>query len=806
MPAALLPLDSRRARRRELAGGKGAGLARLVALGLPVPAGFVITAPALAPHLGRDLPPALRQAVARAADRLGGQLAVRSSLVAEDDVAASFAGQLATVLGVGGGSELLDAVRTVAASARGAAARQYAADRGVGDGHGMAVVVQRMVAARAAGVAFSADPISGQRRVVVEAVRGLGDRLVGGRATPDRFIVDARGALAGQARVELDEAALPDAVVLELGDLVRGAADRLGGPQDVEWAWDGVRLYLLQARPITALAGKRVFSARLIGDMCPGVIKPLLWSTKPRSMAQKVVGRLFRELLGHDDYDYARLLRRIHSRAYLDATAMGERLAGIGLPANFFESIAREERASRRPPLTLRLATRMPRIFAVLVRHSRAADGLDATIDRHESAVAALRIADPSTLELPALIDRIGALLEAHGDTQWCAFASATNMMVRNRLLERMVHRHAPGVRPTDLLRGLRGMKSLEPNAALRRLAADCGGLGDEERALLLHGDDRAIRARLAGSAAGRGLVAGVDELLGRFGYLSANGSDFTEPTWAEDPSPVWAALGRLLAAGPAGDGADPARLREQARAAVRARLGPVRRVLFDRLLAGTQRYLALRERVSLLLTEDAFELRRLFLAVGDRLAAAGRLERRDDVFFLYRDEFEALAHAERDAGDARALVAVRRAQLAADEAIAPPETVCGEAAAVGIDAAAIAGREFLAGIGASAGVARGRARVVRNPSAIPSLLRREEILVVPFTDVGWTPLLATVGGVVAECGGQLSHTSIVAREYGLPAVVGVAGATTVIRDGQEVTVDGTAGRVWLGAGKGGTP
>jgi pyruvate,water dikinase len=776
----------------------------MIALGLPVPAGFVVSAPALGPHVGGELPPALRAAIARAAERLGGRLAVRSSLVAEDDAAASFAGQLETVLDVGAGSEVLDAVRAVAASALAPSVRQYAADRLAGRAGGMAVVVQRMVAARAAGVAFSADPMTGQRRVVIEAVAGSGDRLVRGRATPDRFVVDARGVLATQARAELDEASLPTAAVLQLAELVRAAADQLGGPHDVEWAWDGDRLHLLQARPITALAGKHVFSARLVGDMCPGVIKPLLWSTKPRSMAQNVVGRLFRELLGHDGFDYARLLRRIHSRAYMDATAMGVQLAGIGLPANFFESIARDERASRRPPLTPRLLARLPRIVAVLIRHSRAADGLEVMLERHEAEVAALRVADPDALDLPALLERVAALLEAHGDTQWCIFASATNMMVRNRLLERMVRRHAPDVRPTDLLRGLRGMKSLDPNAALRRLAASCNDLGAPERALLLGGDDRAIRERLAASVAGRRLAAGVDGLLDRFGYLSANGSDFTEPTWAEQPAPVWTALGRLLAAAPRGDGADPARLREQARAAVRARLGPLRRALFDRLLAGTQRYLALRERVSLLLTEDAFELRRLFLAVGGQLVRLHRLERPDDVFYLYRDELEALARGEHRGADARALVANRRAELAADEAITPPETVCGEAAAAGVTAADTAGREYLVGIAASSGLARGRARVVRNPGAVPSLLCPEEILVVPFTDVGWTPLLATVGGVVAEGGGQLSHTSIVAREYGLPAVVGVDGATTVIRDGQEVTVDGTAGRVWLGAGGGG--
>jgi pyruvate,water dikinase len=227
------------------------------------------------------------------------------------------------------------------------------------------------------------------------------------------------------------------------------------------------------------------------------------------------------------------------------------------------------------------------------------------------------------------------------------------------------------------------------------------------------------------------------------------------------------------------------------------AQLNPVQRALFVRLVASTQTYADLRERTSLLMSEDSYHMRRIFLALGDQLVASGKLGHREDGFYLLYDELERLVTGDLDAQAAREMVAARRAAMADDAKVVPPDTICGEYLATAPPEVA-EGQRYLAGIGSSPGTAQGYARIVRRPDQAPTDLGRRDILVVPFTDASWTPLFFDLGGIVAETGGQLSHTSIIAREYGLPAVVSIRHATRLIQEGQALTIDGGRGRVYL--------
>jgi pyruvate,water dikinase len=220
--------------------------------------------------------------------------------------------------------------------------------------------------------------------------------------------------------------------------------------------------------------------------------------------------------------------------------------------------------------------------------------------------------------------------------------------------------------------------------------------------------------------------------------------------------------------------------------------------VVFDRLLTSTVALIDLREQVSLLMSEDAFHMRRVFLALADHLVRRGDLTERDDIFYLTYGELLQLVDGEQASDLAKETIRVRKAEMEQDAQIEPPDTVCGDHVPTQ-PLSLPEDQEYLVGIRGSSGLAEGRARIVLDPSQAPVKLSQEDILVVPFTDVGWTPLLSGIGGIVAETGGQLSHTAIVAREYGLPAVVSVKQATRLIQDGQRVTVDGDSGRVYLG-------
>jgi pyruvate,water dikinase len=232
----------------------------------------------------------------------------------------------------------------------------------------------------------------------------------------------------------------------------------------------------------------------------------------------------------------------------------------------------------------------------------------------------------------------------------------------------------------------------------------------------------------------------------------------------------------------------------------VRARLNRPQRIVFDRLLASMLTYVDLRERSSLVASEESFQMRRIFVTVGRRLVARGDLDQPDDVFYLELDELRELVggtlRAGAQEGTARERVAVRRAEMEVDASLQLPDTFCGEEPPAS-PLSTVTGQEVLTGISGSSGTARGYARIVSDPAQAPVTLNRDDILIVPFTDMSWTPLFVGIGGLVSETGGQLSHSAIIAREYGLPAVVNVKYATRLIPEGQLVVVDGTRGRVY---------
>ncbi len=834
MRRCIVRLDSRAALREARAGGKGVSLAWLRRSGFKVKPGFVITprafrcflsdagVEAVAPRgnltrrdmeqarerlIAHPIPDRLARSIIRGYRRLDPPVAVRSSMIGEDAVATSFAGQLDTALNVQGQEELLRTVRDCWASMFNWRLLSYLTEHGKVSSGGlpeslaMAVVVQQMVDAQAAGVVFSADPLTGQRCVVIEAGHGLGDAVVQGLVEADRYVVDARGVIAEAAPVNAGAPVLQDEQILRLSEIVCDVARRAKVPQDVEWAWDGAEFYLLQSRPITSLAGKRIYSNKMVSDMSPGLIKPLVYSTKTVAMARNVFGRLFTELIGPNDIEFASLAARIHSRVYTDITTLGELFEQVGLPTNFFETMARDERPDiTRPRLTPRMLRATLRLLGFVWRHSRVADDIAAFVERHDQELERYRHADWTSRDPQHLLAEFDELMRLHAECQWSVFIGPINLMVRKRLLDKLVKRWASDVIPGDLIRGLVGLKALEPNEELQEMAAQVPSLGEATRRMLIEKDDHSIRAALSTSEEGRALLHSMDVFMDRYGFLSVNGTDFTETPWIENASLIWRAIGRA-AANPMGSVAgDVEVIREKARKRVRDRLNRPRCLLFDRLLNSTMTYIGLREQTSLLMSEDSYQMRRIFMALGDHLIACGHLDRRDDIFYLAYDEVWQLVTGEMEADAAQASVARCRAEIEADARIELPDTICGDS--VPTHPIVLAeNQDCLVGIGGSSGIAQGQACVVHDPAEAPMTLTRNHILVVPFTDVGWTPLFPGIGGVVAETGGQLSHTSIVAREYGLPAVVGVKKATLLIKDGQTITVDGYRGQVYLGSG-----
>jgi phosphohistidine swiveling domain-containing protein len=441
------------------------------------------------------------------------------------------------------------------------------------------------------------------------------------------------------------------------------------------------------------------------------------------------------------------------------------------------------------------------RLVRFVWRESRVGRRVGPFLESQRLELDGLRALDWASQPPDVLAARFRRLMEIHADTQRYIIVVSANMLVRSRMLGRMIVRRWPGTDPRDVIKGYGRGSSLVPFEEIKALAEQARRLdrGLIERIAGPEEFDPAAALASAAPEAARELAARFGQFMNRFGFLSANGSDFSEMPWVENPRSIWRTVARLALHHDHDSTPSPADAeahREEVLALVRAGFGPVKRRLFDRLHRLTVRFMDWRERVSLRMTEDSYLMRRCLLALGAKLVERGTVAEAGDVFFLYENEIERVLADPAEAAAAAARIRDRKAELERDAALDPPDTLCGGELAH-LERPTAEGLEFLSGIGASGGVVKGRVRVVHDPALVTVHLGAGDVLVVPFTDVGWTPILALVGGVVADTGGQLSHTSIIAREYGIPAVVGVRNATRLLRDGQLVTVDGTAGRIY---------
>jgi pyruvate,water dikinase len=586
--------------------------------------------------------------------------------------------------------------------------------------------------------------------------------------------------------------------ILAIGEFVRNIADRMGIPVDVEWALDKTGLFLLQARPVTNLIGKHIYSNKLVSDMIPGLIKPLLWSSNVRSMSVNVFGRIFTRLIGPNTYDFSHLVRRICSRVYTDMTLLGELLEKAGLPSNFMGMIAREEKSRRLPSFfSARLVFKSVRSLPFVFKFAFARKEMRRFIISHNSKLARLRESDWSDCTEQELLEKIQYMMKIHGFTQWYVVVAGINMMIRNKLLTRFITVNVPQMASQQLLKGLIGLKSLEPSQRIRAMAAKARYLAPETLAILESGDHEAIQRVLKGTSEGAELLEDMYQLIEKYGFLSSSGTDFSATPWCEDHTFVWKSVVRA-ASGPtelSDRTAESERL--QSFATVIDCLGPFKRFRFRRIFSRTIEYIDMRERISMLMSQDAYQMRRLFQALAEKFLDRGFLRDKDDIFYLYLDEIEELIHGKIGISEVQSRITKRMKEMEADARIEPSGTICGDNVTYKT-VAELREQNFLVGICGSPGIVTGKARIILDPAHAPEKFEENDILVVPFTDAGWIPLFTVVSGVVAETGGILSHTSIVAREYGLPAIVNVKDATAIIRDNQTITLDANEGKVYL--------
>jgi len=793
-----------------LVGGKAAALMRLAGHGFNVPAFLAIEPAAFSDMVSES---EMQAELVQRLPSLGpGPYAARSSSREEDGDSASHAGQFLSLLNLTADA-LPAAARQVYDSGGEMSVANYRSSRGLDAESGApAVVVQQMVRARCAGVAFSADPVSGRRdRIVISATAGLGDRLVSGEEDGQRYLL-ARdgGAVLEQPTTD---PVLSAADLTELYRLVRDVETACGGPQDIEWAFEGDRLFLLQARPITTTLqplpipddALTVLDNSNIVESYPGLVSPLTFSFAQYAYAR--VYRAFVAIAGVPDKVAAEnaavfdnLLCRVHGRVYYNLgnwyRALSllpgftsnrdnmELMMGVGspLPDELIATIEPATSGTSRLGLVavgwrlLREALRLKqttaafyaRVEAVLARPASELDAMPLT-----SLAAEYRRIESS------LLDRWDAPL-INDFLCMIAFGASRRMMEHwAGTAGVMLH--------SDIMIGQGDIVSAEPAQRIRAMGR-------------MLGEDEALWQALAegrddGLAAHPELRAAIDDYLGKFADRCAEELKLESITLDRDPSPLY----RAIAASSSTPPAAPMASTDTGAALRRLFAGhPMRRAIASWALRVAKHRVRDRENLRFERTRIFGRGRRLFRAIGTQFWVNGLIDHADDVFLLTVPEVLGAIEGFAVTHDLAALVRLRKAEQAG---VDPGERLLVRGAVIaGLggspSAPPVLRDEALEreGTGCSAGLVSGVARVISDPRA--QTIGRGEILVARHTDPGWIALFTNAGAIVVERGSPLSHSAIVARELGIPCVVALKGAMNWITDGEAISVDGASGIV----------
>lgn len=818
-------------------GGKGCGLVRLLAAGIEVPETWCV--PASAPEgaaLDAELEDLWRSFAARTESPV---LAVRSSASAEDLEEASFAGLYTTRLGVEGTAALVDAVRECRASLHGDAARAYRAEKGLGDAVSMAVLVQPMLEPDLAGVLLTANPHRPfAHELVVDASYGLGEAIVSGRVDPDHFVLDSRDGSVREQRIGAKDRALRrvpgrgvcaeatpecdrgrpclDGAGLDaLVALARRVDAGIGARRDVEWAMSDGRLTVLQDRPITGLPPARpaeVWTRRFGDEYLAEYSVPLGHTLMGHWIGEYAFTELTR-LSGRTDMEGLEPVRLHEGYSYMSGRFVAKLMQAVPV------DMRADQAAAWFTPLWVERIRAEPFVARYMLGWLAAPLRDRRGPLRRNAGALARHCRDVETSLFPELAQDYTAL----SPREWSRQMDAVEALgvEHFRVIRWGMTRHNPLLHASlrDLLvRWARDDGDLYgaivaglPTTRTARMNREVHALGvvardDAELLAALRAGTPYAEARARHPDAP--LWAGFDAFLCAHGHRS-DSRDISRPRWAETPDDVLA----LMRAQVHGDEPPPdpeileqqARRRHQAALAEALRragagpLGPARAATLRRVAHWTVTYTAFREDQRYHLDYVLTHLRRLVLEQGRRLADAGVIGEQSDVFFLEAEELRHLAAGGRPAPGLADRVDARkqhwrkwRDRLPATFLFDGVET---EGEIVEGDPVPGGPEQEPGGVGASRGAAAGPVRVVRSIADLAGV-EAGDVLVAHNIDPGWTSVFPLLAGLITETGGVLSHGALLAREYAIPAVMGVTGATTRWHDGEHITVDGSRGRV----------
>ncbi len=774
----------------EAVGGKAQGLAELTGMGLTVPKAFVIIN-----ATQTELPDALDEYYQSIG---GGVVAVRSSAIGEDGEQASFAGQYETILNVSGIIELETAVKQCIDSLHSARAEAYNSDQAHLEDTHMCVVVQQMVDCYAAGVLFTADPVSGRHdRLIIDAVHGLGEALVSGEKTPDHYELDPANKLVLK-ELSGPSPILSDSQIQLLAEQARNAAEHHGDHLDLEWAIDQQgQLQWLQARPITTLGGDlnegftaipedHVITRCNVGEMMPGPVCPLTFSTQGRAIEHGMqhmhvcyAGRpaitdewtQINLFYGHMFINLSGGLQAARAVSVTDAETMGQTLCGRLIPEL-------KEPTDKRP-----LPLRWWGTFKFMRYCLRATKVIKEFYTRFDHFQVELKV---SSLEMAR---------ELESNFHWLPEADEVHLRssAYSGVMEGIIQGIVTGKQknPTpeeaaalqgEAARLLAGAEDVESAVMVEQLDAVVDMIAlDADEAERFRGldADKALEW-LQGDSSGEVGEAFAD-FLSRHGHRGYRELCVREKAWREDPVQVVTTMQATIGSRLSGH--------YQPRASLAVDLNELSGAL-KRFLPAAHKAIRQREETKSMLVEATYRLKIGYRHLGRLLVQEGHLDDEDLVYFFSRAELNQFCENPNTADVERARK--RQTAIGFQQKLEFEDIYVGfaeprEREVVDADANQLVGRPV------SRGVVEGTVRVATSLEEAAGL-QPGEILVSHITDIGWTPYFSLISGLATDVGSAVSHGAVIAREYGLPAIVNLRHATKTLRSGERIRLDADKG------------
>ena len=734
-------------------GNKAANLSLLKRWGYNIPDGWVINA-------GDDI----NQLISFLQPSVNHPLVVRSSALEEDSINASAAGIYESFLNISNSVDLEQAIFACFSSYDSSIAIDYRQNKQQQE-HGIAVIVQKQIPGLYSGVVFSRDPINQlEDCVCIEAISGLGTQLVSGEITPEQYrVIFPDMTLHGEGDT-------PSEILMQIAEIAREVEQLYQGiPQDIEWSYDGDKIWLLQTRPVTNL--QPLWTRKIAAEVIPGVIRPLTWSiNKPLTCG--VWGEIFSIVLGKkaQTLDFNQTATLQYHRAYFNATLLGNIFLLMGLPPESLEFLTHGSKFTK--PSWKTTLINLPGLWKLWQKEQSLAADFLADNDRYFTPLLDElneNISNIDQLSLEEKFTQINKILvNLKKITYYSIFAPLSYSLRQAFLkvdLQSLNYQNIPEIA---------SVKKLEEIANNTRNL-----LSDQELAKIDSQNYAAFFTYLAESTEGQSILNRLNEWLKEYGYLSKVATDISVSRWEEEPQSMKRMFTKFVAQKQNKKENSVPKQNSIQQKTVQSRLDLKGKVseIYSRLLANLRYY---------------------FLSVEKNFLADQILKQEGDIFFLRFREIAQYVENPKLSINFEQIVQTRQLQWQESKKISQvPYLIYGNAPQIdfNLSLTSLTCKDSFTGIPASAGIVEGRIKIVNNLTEVTDI-NSDVIIVVPYTDSGWSTLLAHAGGLIAEVGGKLSHGAIIAREYQIPAVMNIHHATQIFHDGQFVRIDGFKGIV----------